>query len=493
VSDRPNILWICSDQQRFDSLGCYGNPFVHTPNLDRLAAEGVRFSHAYCQSPVCTPSRASFLTGRYPRSTRTRQNGQNIPADEVLVTRLLANAGYTGGLAGKLHLAAANPAAAPVTEQRIDDGYAEFYWSHTPLPSKYTTTSAAGAESPWQGDAYTPWLRQKGRRYTRAPFRGSSYVQTSVPAEDHQTTWCAEMAADFIERRAGDGTPWFFSVNPFDPHHPFDPPEEYLAPYLARLDEIPLPNYLPGELESKPPFQQIDHGQAYNTPGQYPYDEMSAADHRLLRAAYWAMCDLLDASVGQMLDALDRTGQRQNTLIIYMSDHGEMLGDHGIYLKGPYFYEPAIRVPLIIAGPGIIAGQVSPALVELVDLAPTLLDAVGQERHPAMQGKSLWPLLTGSAPLAPHREDIYCEYYNAMPWHRGPEAHLTMVRNQRYKLVVAHGLHIGELYDLEADPAETINQWNNPDLAPIKSDLLLRLCDRMAWTVDPLPARIAPW
>ncbi len=108
-------------------LGCYGNPFVHTPNIDRLAAEGVRFTHAYCQSPVCTPSRASFLTGRYPRTTRTRQNGQAIPADEMLVTRTLAEAGYRGGLAGKLHLAAANPAVAPVTEARINDGYAEFY------------------------------------------------------------------------------------------------------------------------------------------------------------------------------------------------------------------------------------------------------------------------------------------------------------------------------------------------------------------------------
>jgi hypothetical protein len=115
------------------------------------------------------------------------------------------------------------------------------------------------------------------------------------------------------------------------------------------------------------------------------------------------------------------------------------------------------------------------------------------DRHPAMQGKSLWPILTGSAPSDVHREDIYCEYYNAMPWHRDPEAHLTMLRDDRYKLVVAHGLHTGELYDLESDPIETVNQWNNTDYAAVKSDLLLRLCDRMAWTVDPLPPRIAPW
>ncbi|MCK4298614.1 MAG: sulfatase-like hydrolase/transferase [Planctomycetes bacterium] len=119
----PNILWICTDQQRFDTLGCYGNRFVHTPNVDRLAQTGVLFEHAYCQNPVSTPSRASFLTGRYPRTTRCRQNGQSIPQDEVLITRLLADAGYTCGLSGKLHLSACHPSVCPVTERRTDDGY----------------------------------------------------------------------------------------------------------------------------------------------------------------------------------------------------------------------------------------------------------------------------------------------------------------------------------------------------------------------------------
>ena len=120
---RPNILWICTDQQRWDTLGCYGNPYVHTPHIDRLASEGVLFERCFSQSPVCTPSRASFLTGRYPRTTRCRQNGQDISDDEVLVTRLLADAGYVCGLAGKLHLSACNPSVTPEMESRIDDGY----------------------------------------------------------------------------------------------------------------------------------------------------------------------------------------------------------------------------------------------------------------------------------------------------------------------------------------------------------------------------------
>ena len=128
---RPNILWICTDQQRLDTLGVYGNPYVKTPNIDRLTQSGVLFENCFGQSPVCTTSRASFLTGRYPRTTSTRQNGQSIPPDEVLVTKLLAEAGYRCGLSGKLHLSACNPKVSLATERRIDDGYETFYWSIT--------------------------------------------------------------------------------------------------------------------------------------------------------------------------------------------------------------------------------------------------------------------------------------------------------------------------------------------------------------------------
>lgn len=149
---RPNILWICTDQQRWDTLGCYGNPFVETPNLDRLAAQGTVFEYAYSQSPVCTPSRASFLTGRYPRTTRCRQNGQDIPGDEILVTSILAKNGYTCGLAGKLHLSACEPRVCPDMERRIDDGYKEFHWSHDPSGG-------------WDlGNEYWAWLASRERK-----------------------------------------------------------------------------------------------------------------------------------------------------------------------------------------------------------------------------------------------------------------------------------------------------------------------------------------
>lgn len=475
----PNILWICSDQQRWDTLGCHGNTYVKTPNLDRLATGGTTFDHCYSQSPVCTPSRACFLTGRYPRTTRTRQNGQEIPEDEVLVTKMLADAGYACGLSGKLHLSACNPSWCKEGERRIDDGYEAFHWSHH---------SGGG----WDTNEYHLWLKEKGHAFERQPHPECQYINLGPPEELHQTTWCVEKAIDFM--KAKQGKPWLFSVNMFDPHATFDAPREYLERYMDILNDIPLPNYVEGELENKSRYQQIDHTGPYGGGGGAAhYDAKTDKDHRMIRASYWAMCDLIDSQVGRMLDALEQSGQRENTIVIYTSDHGEMLGDHGIYMKGPYFYEPAVRVPLIISWPGHVRAQRSGALVELTDIAQTLLDALGMVHHPGMQGRSLWPLLTGESDASTHRDDVYCEYYNAMAWHKGVLPHLTMVRDERYKIVVDHGSSSGELYDLKEDPNETHNRWGDAALADVKIEMLVRLTNRMAWTVDPLPPRRAPW
>jgi choline-sulfatase len=476
---RPNILWICTDQQRWDTLGCYGNSWVQTPNLDALAANSAQFDFAFCQSPICTPSRSSFLSGRYPRTTRCRQNGQSIPADEILVTKMLADSGYHGGLAGKLHISACEPSICPMAgEPRIDDGYAEFNWSHDHRPI-------------WPANAYGNWLKQRGKTYHTPAFSQSRYVQTGMPEPDHQTTWCVEKASEFIRRRSFRTQPWFFSLNLFDPHHPFDPPAEYLQRYLDRLDEIPLPNFEEEQLQERPLWQQLDHQNAYNAKGSYPYPQMTDMDHRLVRAAYWAMIDLIDVQLGRLFQTLRDTGQWDNTLIIFMSDHGEMLGDHGIYLKGPYCYEEAVRVPLLMHMPGKITAGRRDQLVELTDLAPTILDIAGMQPHPGMQGKSLVPVLTDYDHT--HREDVYCEYHNTLVSHRNPTAHVTMLRNTTHKLVVAHGQNTGELYDLTNDPKEQVNLWCDTQVQVVKMQMLERLCDRMAWTVDPLPQRLANW
>ncbi|MDP6348411.1 MAG: sulfatase-like hydrolase/transferase [Chloroflexota bacterium] len=474
---RPNFLWICTNGQRPDTLGCYGNELVDTPHLDRLAQDGLVFENAFCQSPVCNPSRASFLTGRYPRTTGTRQNNQGMPADEVLVTKLLADASYSCGLAGMLHLGESGAVGGQASGKRqVETGYSMVHRSNSAAPGRPT-------------NAYTGWLGERWLDYHSEPYQDSRWVEAGMPAEHHHTTWCAQMAINFIEAHAAGEQPWLFSVNIFDPHFPFDPPAGYLERWADRLDEIPLPNLVEGEIDGKPEFHGQHHRDELDPPQPYPYLEMADEDHRLLTAAYWAMGELIDAQVGRLLETLEQTGQLENTLVIFTSDHGEMLGDHGIYGKGPYFFEPATHVPLVLSQPGGIEPGRSYALVELVDLAPTLLEAAGIDIPPGMQGKPLTALLQDNGDRDQHRDDVYCEFYNAIDHPADPPVHSTMVRTRRHKLVLHHSTNEGELYDLREDPGENVNRWDAASHSEIKIELLIQLANRMAWTVDPLPER----
>ena len=478
----PNILWFTTDRQRSDTLSCYGNRWVTTPCLDALAAEGALFEQAYAQSPICSPSRASFMTGRYPRTTRVNRNGQALPGTERLISRLLADAGYLCGHGGKMHLSPGSPTVTQWCESRVDDGYVVFDWSlHPPGPPV---------------NAYTAWLAERGIEFQRTDVGGSPYAQFGMPAETSNPGWTAQRAINFIRCSAQTGRPWLFTCNVEAPHNPFDPPEQFLRPYLDRLDEIPLPRYVPGELDSKPVFQRTDHAGVWGSgSGNFAFEDMTDRDHKLIRAAYWALCDHIDFQVGRVIQVLRETGQRDNTLVLFTSDHSEMLGDHGVYFQGPYFYPEMIRVPLIMTWPGHVRPIRSPALVELVDLAPTLLSAAGVERYPGMQGRSLWPILTGQADPQTHREDVYAEYYQAIPGgHRTKGgAYVTGLRNNDYALSVVHNLDDGELYDLRKDPGETRNAWRDPNYDGVKMRLLKRLCDRMAETIDPLPPTLAPF
>ncbi len=473
---RPNILWICTDQQRYDTIAALGNPYIRTPNLDKLVSEGVAFTHAFAQNPVCTPSRASFLTGRYPRTTGARQNGQAIPSHEVLITKMLADSGYDCGLAGKLHLAPCHKQV----EKRIDDGYRVFNWSHDPHPH-------------WGKDnQYTAWIESKGYKWEDIyrPPKGK-HAFAGVPAELHQTKWCADRAIEFMtEKRQG---PWLMSVNIFDPHHPFDPPKEYLDRY--DLDKLPDPAYKPGELQNKPIFQQVDHDGAYG--GMLlGFSKMSGRERREVTAAYYAMIEQIDDHVGRMIKVLEDTGQRENTIIIFMSDHGELLGDHGMYLKGPHMYDCSLRVPLIISWPGHFkAGLKSDALVELVDIVPTLLDAVGMEIPVRVQGKSLFNICTGNADPHKHKDYIYAEYYIGQPFHDSLKEKplLTTVRTRKHKITSYAGLEIGELYDLENDPGEHDNLWDSQEHRDLKMEMLKLCFDASVLTQDPIPLRTAPW
>ena len=480
----PNILWLCTDQQRYDTIGALGNPHVSTPNIDRLVREGVAFTHAYCQSPICTPSRASFLTGMYPSTVHVNQNGNPyFPDGPPLVTRLLAEAGYDCGLIGKLHLASAYGRIEP----RTHDGYRYWQYSHAPRDD-------------WEnGHDYADWVRSKG--YILGDLTKSL---DGVPAELHQTTWCGEKTIEFIRQERD--APWLASVNIYDPHPPFNPPKTY----RDMFDPAKMPGSLfrESDLEQQQKLEAVDFGAKVRSPEELDISDpilphspepgsrgeaVSAGgrDAKTLQGAYYAMIKLIDDQVGRIVDALEETGQREHTVIIFTSDHGEILGDHGLIQKGPRFYEGLVRVPLMFSWPGQFEqGLRSEALVGLLDKAPTLLELAGLEVPERMQGKSLLPILRGEASPDHHRDFVRCEYYDAAV--RQNETFGTMYRDKRYKLVVYHGHEHGELYDLVADPGEFDNMWDEPEVQGLKLELMKRSFDASMLAMDHGPARIGP-
>jgi len=469
----PNILWICPDMQRFDTIEGLNNEHIHTPNIRKLMSESVTLTHTYVQNPVCSPSRASFLTGRYPHTTGLRALGQRIRPDEQLVTRMLSDAGYACGLSGKLHL---SPTFGGRLEDRIDDGYSVFDWSHD-------------ISNLWPGhNMWRVWLNEQGVKWPDAP-KGKEALAWGVPIDPKytQTAWCSDKAIQFI-RGQREFNPWLMSVNIYQPHAPYWPTEEYLSRYNAA--DMPSPNYRKGELSNKPVYQQVDHRAAT---GGHDISFVNTTDleHRKMKAAYYAMIEQVDTEVGRMLRALEDTGQADNTIVIYMSDHGEMLGDHGMFLKGPYFYEGAIRVPMIIRWPGRYkAGLKSDALIEMVDLAPTLLEAAGIPMPVGMQGRSLTPLLTGRT--TKQRDSIYCEYFDSLALYDPPPM-AVCVRTNEYKMVFYQKLPVGELYDLNTDPNETDNLWDAPNARATRAMMMELMASRMVDTVDPIPERKCLW
>jgi len=460
---KPNILLITTDQQRADTLGAYGSQFACTPNLDRLSGEGIRFERAYAQNPVSAPSRATIYTGRYPQTHRLAANGMQLPSPEILFTKVLAEAGYDCGLVGKMHL---GPCQDLRVEPRLDDGYRVFEWCH-------------GPQHPHDASAYHQWLKDKGVRFEDLPQR--------VPAEYHYTRWAAERTIDFL-RQEREG-PFFAWMSIFDPHHPFDPPEEYRERFAGK--EPHKPAYRPGELETKTDVQRDSHAKTYA--GREPgFAELRPEEVSEMILDYHAMCALIDDEVGRVLAALTETGQADNTLVIFTSDHGDMLGDHGLLLKGPFFYEGLIRVPLILRWPGHIPPDVRPELVGLLDLAPTILEAAGVDIPHGVQGRSLAHFYSAGEHLVAHRGYALgiCRDSN---FPRDPPAALTMYRTDNFKLVVYHNDRHGELYDLARDPDEFDNQWESRDYRGVRQRLMARLIDVLVETEAPTPARISDW
>lgn len=488
----PNIVLICTDQQRYDAVGCYGNVHIKTPTLDTLASNGTVYENCYSQSPVCSPARATLFTGLYPRNHGLWANGVALSGHHKLLSRVLADAGYDCGMVGKQHL---SPCQDWRMERRLDDGYRVFEWAHDPIH-----------RSPQ--NRYHHWLWANFPDLARELLAEPAGVVTSemgneargplpfdtAPVEAHYSHWVADQTVEFIRSPRAAEQPYFVIANFFDPHHPFGAPEKYMRLYDP--DQLPRPVTSDDELQGKPALLADASKRSYagSAPG---FQEYSAEEIQRLRAAYYAMVSLVDDETRRILDAVDDTGLRDDTLVVFTSDHGEMLGDHQLLLKGPMMYDCAVKVPLIIRWPGRVeAGARCRELVQTVDLASTFMEATGLSGMPWAQGQSLLNL--SADPTAPWRDWAIAEYRNSgHPY--DPAVHTTMLRSGQHKLVVWHGdvdgarHHEGELYDLESDPQELNNLYYDVAHRDTRQELSDKLLDVLVATEDRRGRREALW
>ncbi len=483
MPERPNIIMILCDELRADALGCYGNPIVKTPNIDRLAREGTRFSQCFVTQPTCTPSRASILTGCYPSALRARMVGCYTPDDERFLPRVLAHAGYRRAAIGKLHLAPQAAEPQLVAQALADDGGSYYGFQAVDLVN--------GHGSRCFGNRYTDWLRERvpdldERQANTTPYEnGLNCWRWNLPEAVHSSHYIADRTSDFLE--TASDAPYFLQVSFPDPHYPFTVPE----PWASLYDPADMPPPIPPVTESADMpalHERVYRGpQASASDGARPRDRVIGTpphnyaqydedDWRQVKAIYYGMVSLLDHSVGRILKAVDRLGMNDNTIIVFASDHGDYMGDHGLYGKG-LAYESALRTPLIYRGPGVAAGQTISSVESTLDIAPTLLDVAGVPEPEGIQGISLLRSLSGAdqprpdAALVENDDDF-------------ASLRMRTLITPRWRLTYYLGKDWGELIDRERDPLEMRNLWNDPAQAAVKQKLLIQLLDELGASID---------
>jgi len=452
---RPNILFVMVDEMRWDAMGCEKHPVVDTPNLDRLANQGVRFASSYTVSPVCSPARASVFTGRYAHVHGVTTNGTPAHRGEIFLPSVLRHHGYHTAIAGKLHY----------TPQRFDYGFDQF-WSFS-------------AEGPTPDLGYMAYLRRKHGSPAKWPIvdgtcpwpddpLGRDVGLFKHPREDFETEWITDRSIDYLKSRQGKTEPWFLFTSYLKPHSPSVEPEPYFSKYDPAA--MPIPKLPPNARE-------IRAAQTGQSRRQFVDDERMM---RVMSALYYGAITHVDNQLGRLFGELERLGMADNTLVLFTADHGNMLGDHGRWFKGVQ-YEGSSRVPLLWRGPKGAAervGRVVDKTVENSDLMPSILEAAGLPVPEGVQGRSFLKLARGED--SQWKDRCYSQLRSGM-----------FLEGARWKLIdnSLDGSGPAELYDLRNDPKEALNLAESP----AQRDRVVEYRRRVAaWRAEkPAPVRIS--
>lgn len=423
----PNILFIMTDQLRFDYLNCAGAEFLNTPNIDRIAKNGIRFSNCFTNAPQCAPARIGLALGKQPCRVGALDNMSYLPLNAHTYYKQLRDFGYKVGCVGKLDIA-------KPSEYNGVNGDRPCLYSYGFTSTLECEGKEHAAKGKYPLGPYGNYLKKRGlfekfcddymkRKEKNRVIRG--YSDSVLPTEDFEDSYIGRQACKWI-RENPDDFPWHLFVSFVGPHNPFDPPKEFADKYR----NVEMPKAVKCNLDEKPNYIRNR------------YLDLNDEEVAKVRRQYCAAIELIDCQVGLIIDELEKKGEMDNTYIIFASDHGEMLGDFDLYTK-IVPYEPSIHVPLIVSGPGINKGDVSNAMIELIDINPTICELAKVPVRKEMDAKSFGDVLFRKS--LEHREDIVTRVQQ-----------YRCIRTKKYKFIQNYNQK-NELYDLENDPHELNN------------------------------------
>ncbi len=508
-NDRPNVICFVMDQLRYDYLGCMGNSEVRTPNIDSLADEGVVFDRAYVSNPLCMPARSTLFTGMMPRGHGVRTNGIPLNREIPTMPEALREAGYRTHSVGKLHLNCFEIPKGVEFDELDPQDYPESItmWQKdmmSSLPKPYyglQTTDFVGGHVDFIFGDYVNWLKNSYPHMydclsKKEERNAPQAFNWAIPEEYHYNRWISGKACEFLESTSDD--PFFLWCSFPDPHHPYAAPEPWANMYNP--DKISLNvRRREGELEDLPPFYKDAYENSKTIlSGLHGRTKVSDDELREMIAITYGMVSFVDQEIGRVMDKLDDMGLRENTIVVFLADHGDMMGDHWMVRKGPFHFDGLLRMPFIWSWPGHFEeGTRTNGLCSQVDFASTILDLCdvsipegsvpkireSNQEPPPWAGKSLKEQLLGNA----NNVNDYVIVENDEDY---LGLRLRTFITDKYKLTIYPGKSYGELFDLEQDPNELYNLWDSPRYDSVKSDLFKEFLNAYILQDSALPRRL---
>jgi len=487
---RPNILLISADQHRADCFGFEGRN-VKTPHLDRLAAQGTHFSNCITPTVVCQPARASILTGQLCRTHGVHDNGIDLKPEvgEKGFAGSMAASGYETAFFGKAHFSTFHTFEATGTPECLKSSAAyPDTWNGPYMGFEHVELMLVGhnwflPEKPPHGQHYERWFYADGEGDKKNDLYRENAGDTKDAAQTwhsklsvawHNSTWTADRTIEWLKHGRDQNEPFCTWVSFPDPHHPFDAPEPWSR--LHDPKDVDLPKNRTRDFEGKPWWHEAvltsePTGDKKGAEIRKSYSRIPPQTDDQLReiiANTYGQIALIDHNVGRILIALEEAGLDENTIVIYISDHGDWLGDHGLILKGPMHYEGLLRVPMIVKGPGVPVGKRVDEPVSTLDLGPTFFDYGGADALQTQHGQSLRPLIETEGAT----RDFAMNEWELLPTRAGVPLSLRTVRTKTHKMTVDFHSGAGELYDLAADPDEMRNLFDNAGYSDLKDGLM---------------------